>query len=95
MTEGFDACFAADAWERLIRESPGSPEMKARVIAAINELVRKPGSPFLSCFRTGFVLGEMSRHFKGEQLRDFERTIEGTRDLNKLPVVRRSGQAAH
>jgi hypothetical protein len=91
----FDQCFDAETWERLIKASAGSPRMKARVIAAIDEHVREPGSPYLNCFKVGYALGAMSRGYAGEEQADFLRTIESARDLNKLPIVRVDEEDVH
>lgn len=76
-------------WEKFIRASDGSDDMKGLVVAYINDNVRD--GDLLDSFKLGFALGHFSNAFSGDQLRDFMQTIKLTRDLNNVPIVQLHG----
>jgi hypothetical protein len=78
-------------WERYIRASTGSDDMKEALIDFIKKEVPREGD-LMDCFYVGFALGHFSKSFQTPAaMEDWLRTIVLTRDLNNVPIVQVNG----
>jgi hypothetical protein len=75
-----------ETWEKFIRLSNGSDAMKDRVV---DYVVEKFGRPeLLDSFLLGYSFGVLSDGFTSDEVYDFYRTIELTRDTANVPIVK-------
>lgn len=75
-----------ETWEKFIRLSTGSDEMKDRLIAYVVEHFGRP--ELLDSLELGLVLGEFSNTLTDEEDDDFIETICLTRDTDNVPIVK-------
>ena len=78
-----------DTWEKFIRASDGSLLMKELVIHHVKPIRLDDG--LLDSFELGLRLGWIHKQLApGKESEDFLRTIELTRSLDNVPIVRTS-----
>lgn len=87
-------------WERYIRASDGSELMKDLVVNYVklvmlmdrvnSDVLRD--SDLLDSFKLGYAYGEISNGLTKDGISDFYRTIQLTRNLDNVPLVRIHGQ---
>ena len=82
-----------ETWEKFIRASGGSENMKQLVIEHVREEV-PPAAGLVDSFKVGLVIGGLMNRFEAHplDLDDIFRTIELTRDLNNVPIVQAHGK---
>jgi len=82
-----------DTWEKVIRASDGSKLMKEMLIHYVKMIRTEDG--LLDSFELGLRLGWIGKQLApGKETEDFLRTIEPTRSLDNVPIVRRDGETA-
>ena len=82
-----------ETWEKFVRASNGSEYMKELVIKKVRAEVPIQAG-LIDSFKAGLVIGALMNRFEEENpidLGDIFRTIELTRDLNNVPIVRVNG----
>jgi hypothetical protein len=78
-------------WERFIRASMGSDDMKDAIIEYVKAHVPREGE-LVDSFKLGLAVGEFSNRLQtAAAIDDWLRTIVLTRSLDNVPIVQVNG----